>query len=579
LVVQFDTNGDGVVDASTTADGEGNFSWSPSGLAAGPVTVEARAVDYDSGGSAVVGDWTSVSFTQAGSSATRVASLAVADNVGPSASAAISTDGLVVGQLTGGGGGGVPVQIDTNGDGVPDAIVSADGAGHFSFTLPCPTEGVVSVAARPAPSAADAAADAARAGGGWTTVSFVYTANPDSASAQSEAQSLASALAQGGSAAGGGQSSSEAYQSGQAGAAGNYDTTLAQAQALAQKTSAAAQANYNATAAAANNTYNQSMAAAAAGFTQNLGSFQGDTTSYSDQGLFVWPDAPPAPPGPDDSASRPTAPVAAPTFSGPMFDASFDGQYNQGVEANWAAYYATLGQVGDDYATQASLALGQKRFDEAAARNQFGIDMAAAGDAYAAALATPNPTDMRCRGRAAAGRRRLDRARPRVAARSSSARACWYFCQALASSTAMSCSRNARSCLPSDRQGVLIVLGGQGQPILLVLKRQRLVGLRLFFRVGRVGLAVGERELRAGQGVFERGLRLRLRGGLSAPRRRLSYRPPTCRPRRWRWLRSRIARRRSVPIPCSSRSASSTPKQCSLGRYTRLNNRPVWSKY
>jgi hypothetical protein len=61
LTVQFDTNGDGTPDASTTTGAGGTFSFKPTGLTAGQVTVLARAIGRES--NLDYGDWTSLTFT------------------------------------------------------------------------------------------------------------------------------------------------------------------------------------------------------------------------------------------------------------------------------------------------------------------------------------------------------------------------------------------------------------------------------------------------------------------------------------------------------------------------------------
>jgi hypothetical protein len=61
LTVQFDTNGDGTPDASTTTGAGGTFSFKPTGLTAGQVTVLARAIGRES--NLDYGDRTSLTFT------------------------------------------------------------------------------------------------------------------------------------------------------------------------------------------------------------------------------------------------------------------------------------------------------------------------------------------------------------------------------------------------------------------------------------------------------------------------------------------------------------------------------------
>ncbi|MGH7137142.1 MAG: hypothetical protein ACREHD_15480, partial [Pirellulales bacterium] len=157
-IVQFDTNGDGVPDASTTTDSAGDFTYTPTGLAAGVVTIAARVEDTAADGTPVYGAWTSLTFTLTpAASGTTVSQLVLANPavVNGSPNPSISTDSTVTGQITGANVSGVSlsgitVEFDTTGDGQPTASVTTDAKGNFSYT-PNFAYGIVTISARVSP--------------------------------------------------------------------------------------------------------------------------------------------------------------------------------------------------------------------------------------------------------------------------------------------------------------------------------------------------------------------------------------------------------------------------------------------
>jgi hypothetical protein len=176
--VQFDYNGDGQPDASTTTDAQGNFTFAPSGLAAGNQTIGVRAKIWDMASQGFLySSWTTISFNYQPTTtqAVAVSQLSLLDDVGTATTGPQATDPTVVGQLAGGTSVAyLTVQFDTTGSGMPDASVLADANGAFQFTPTGLPFGTVTIAARARMH------DTSTGGftyGAWTTVTFDYLQN------------------------------------------------------------------------------------------------------------------------------------------------------------------------------------------------------------------------------------------------------------------------------------------------------------------------------------------------------------------------------------------------------------------
>lgn len=193
LPVEIDTNADDVADFTTTTGPGGTFTFTPTGLAYGPVTVSVRAISRDAAQNEVYGVWTSLSFTyqQAGDAAASVASLTLTNALPPAAGAPptdppVASDPTITGQVarpgdrSPGAVAALTVEIDTNADGTPDATVLTDEQGNFSYTVPTSgtgglAAGTVTINARVrthnyATSAFDYS--------GWTPLTFTYQPPP-----------------------------------------------------------------------------------------------------------------------------------------------------------------------------------------------------------------------------------------------------------------------------------------------------------------------------------------------------------------------------------------------------------------
>ncbi|HWB12601.1 MAG TPA: choice-of-anchor D domain-containing protein, partial [Pirellulales bacterium] len=426
LVIQFDTNGDGAPDATTVADSSGSFAWTPATLSPGQVTIQARAVDDDANGNAIYGSWVSLSFTLqavAPSAGTIIGSLALSDNVGPSSTALVSSDGSISGQVVDAQGStastsGVTVEIDLADGGQPTATVTTDAQGNFSYTPPTGSlpEGAVTIQVRtvdqaaaanlassnasgPAGGTYDAAGTATfsadASGGDWTSISFVLSSNPTNSSVQNQATTLAANLAAAALAASNDQSTNSsaasALAASAAASAGAYNTGVAKADADQQTSAAAAAAAYDAALASAQETYDAAMSQASGNFNSELASYSGDRTSYDSQ-PYQWPDAPPALPGPDETPATP--PVQPPTFTGPQFDPAQDPAYSAAIAADQQAYDTAVEDAEGTYDSDVNDAATTQKNSVNAARDVERQAFAAADQQYQTALAAPNPTDL-----------------------------------------------------------------------------------------------------------------------------------------------------------------------------------------
>ncbi|KAA0182516.1 type I secretion C-terminal target domain-containing protein, partial [Cupriavidus gilardii] len=113
--IAIDTNGDGTPDATVTADGSGNWTYTPTAPLADGTVVSATATD-------------AAGNTSAPGSAT-------VDAVAPGTPTVQPTDGTL---LQGTADANSTVNIDTDGDGTADATVTADGSGNWTYTPTTP---------------------------------------------------------------------------------------------------------------------------------------------------------------------------------------------------------------------------------------------------------------------------------------------------------------------------------------------------------------------------------------------------------------------------------------------------------
>ena len=393
LTIQFDHNGDGIVDGSTTTNDAGGFSYKPAGLAFGIQTIRSRTKEHDADGIAQYGSWQNIQFTLLDPTLTqkRVATLALKSDTGASATDGSTSNAELSGQVANTGGAATTVEIDSNGDGLTDATVTTNSSGAFTFQPAGLSTGLVTMRARvQAPSGQSPSA--------WTSLSFVYHGQPDG----TEAQSLVTAFNNFSSLW---RDSRLDYQTAIAladqifraqtqAAKEAYDATISTADSQRETLIAAAKAAYNAVVQQADVSRTQALAAAGNQFATDLANFTGDITSFRLKD-FVWPDAPPdfAHEIPDDS-TQPRPPSEAPNYDGSGYDfpnddqhqgdlAAADHQYNQAVRAA-------------EQQRQTAVTAAENKYKNAlnVAQEDLNQDSAAAQQVYDDHLNASNPIDL-----------------------------------------------------------------------------------------------------------------------------------------------------------------------------------------
>lgn len=137
-LVEFDHDGDERAEGTATSDSQGNFTYVPAGLSAGPVTIRGRTSQWNEYESRQeYGAWRSLSFELVvpETEALSVRDLRLASDTGTSASDRVTSDPTLVGQLSGAGPWAQRlVEFDLNQDGVPDGSVLSDDFGRFEYT-------------------------------------------------------------------------------------------------------------------------------------------------------------------------------------------------------------------------------------------------------------------------------------------------------------------------------------------------------------------------------------------------------------------------------------------------------------
>ena len=120
--VEFDLNQDFLPDTEVTADPDGVFRYTPSGLSLGTSTIRARGVlDTDEG--KVVGDWSTITFILVSESTASIEWYYLDD----------AAKGVITGQATLNGiGTTLLVDFDLDGNGTVDESVETDDDGRFS---------------------------------------------------------------------------------------------------------------------------------------------------------------------------------------------------------------------------------------------------------------------------------------------------------------------------------------------------------------------------------------------------------------------------------------------------------------
>ena len=181
LMVEFDTNGDGQVDAQTTVADDGSFSFTPLTTTLGAHTVAARSKFWDFGSQqGVYGPWASFTFTlEAPTDAVpEITALHLHSDTGVSNSDLYTANSRVQGQVDNEGVNSLIVELDYDGDNLGDGYAAVGEDGHFEYQTPVAEYGSVTVQARAGQwNVATAAYDY----GGWQSLTFVLEDQPDSA--------------------------------------------------------------------------------------------------------------------------------------------------------------------------------------------------------------------------------------------------------------------------------------------------------------------------------------------------------------------------------------------------------------
>lgn len=182
LTVEFDHDGDGVVDGTTKSTADGHFTYLPVGLAAGTVTIRARAQEWDYDGQSLrYGNWTSFTFDYepVASVAPSIVEFGLLSDSGASSIDLVTANPSVSGLAANAGPvSSLLVQIDYDGDDIPDGTTTTTSDGHFLFEPVGLAFGNISLRAR---ALEWIESDGQYLAGNWTTLSFTYQMQPNEA--------------------------------------------------------------------------------------------------------------------------------------------------------------------------------------------------------------------------------------------------------------------------------------------------------------------------------------------------------------------------------------------------------------
>lgn len=177
LQVEFDIDGDTVVDGTALTDEEGRFLFTPTLLDYGAVTVTARVRQWDAAQDQwLIGAWSSLSFTYESQTndAPRVVAIGLVNDNGTLDDDGVTTDSLLTGAVTNEAAvEGLVVEFDHNGDGTPEGSAVVDRFAQFQYQPEDLAYGSVTIQARAVES--DVSGTLV---GGWTSFTFTYEAPP-----------------------------------------------------------------------------------------------------------------------------------------------------------------------------------------------------------------------------------------------------------------------------------------------------------------------------------------------------------------------------------------------------------------
>lgn len=294
LLVELDHNGDGVVDGTAVTDADGSFTYLPEGIALGAVTISVRARESVENALPLFSAWTSIAYTyqEDPDTSVRVLSLSLMTDTGNSTTDGATSLGTVQGTVY--GGAGITVEFDVNGDGLVDGEAVTNAAGQFEFTPEELEEGLVTVRAR---TQSDSLLESLLAVGNWTSVGYVYAANPDGTTAQTLVSAMSAYNTNWQAAQLGFETSiansRQSYRSARQLAQNAFDNAMALAGGVYGTASQDAGTTYRQALAQAEAAYVAAMQAANVDLQANLAAFVGNKTSYALED-FQWPDPPPS---------------------------------------------------------------------------------------------------------------------------------------------------------------------------------------------------------------------------------------------------------------------------------------------
>lgn len=293
-IVQFDHNGDGLVDGTSVTDDEGHFTYAPQGLTEGSKTIAARVKETGQNGNGLYGAWVTITFTleQPPRTDLRILSLSLTEDTGLSATDRVTSNPQVAGTVAGTGSlEGITIQFDHNSDGLVDGTATTNSNGQFGFTPSGLPQGVIPLRARTYVEGEDGTKTVSH----WYLLAFIHSSDPDGSTAQQQRTDLADyenevqdaqslyeqALA----------TAEATFQTAWQNAEALYDSTLETARTTLDGLLAGAETLWQTQFAAAKSAYLSALATAEATFQTEMANFTGDPTSFA-LPEFVWPDPP-----------------------------------------------------------------------------------------------------------------------------------------------------------------------------------------------------------------------------------------------------------------------------------------------
>ncbi|QDU95795.1 Calx-beta domain-containing protein [Lignipirellula cremea] len=380
LTVEFDHDGDNIVDGRAYTDAEGGFTYSPQGLAAGTHTLRARVQEsLDNGGTQTSG-WSSIEITlvENGTAAPAqtnpsIANFRLDSDTGASATDGATSNATVMGSVVGLDNlSGVSILL--TGSGVYETL-ETDAYGNFSYTPTDLDEGRVTLQARVL-RAADA--DGLPVSVAPASLSFVYSSDPDGAAAQAIVDIFAQYELDSDSAKvsleDAYQLANNTYNAARDAIYATYDGVVATANDTHKAALDSASAAFDQAKASADAVFTSAMSSVMGAFTTNLANFTGDASSHQLTSV-EFPRSPSdnsTPNLPEDS--QPDPPLEKPDYVGEAYDLSKDPHYQKLIAAASAAYEKEIAAANKAYQDALTAAKEKLATDNRATLNTYQTD-------------------------------------------------------------------------------------------------------------------------------------------------------------------------------------------------------------